>query len=114
VKGKRQRNLQGRAGRSDTPWKTGEVTWYGGRRKQRWIFSRTALWYPPGVLPVAIRYVLVADPEGKWRMEAFCCTDLEATPAQILEWVVMRWSLEVTFEESRTPLGLETQRQWSD
>jgi hypothetical protein len=62
---------------------------------------------------VAIRSVLVADPEGKWRLEAFCCTDLAASPAQILPWVVMRWSVEVTCEECRAPLGLETQRQWS-
>ena len=27
---------------------------------------------------------------------------------------MLRWSLVVTFEESRTPLGLEAQRQWSD
>jgi hypothetical protein len=26
----------------------------------------------------------------------------------------MRWGLEVTFEEARVHLGLETQRQWSD
>ncbi len=26
----------------------------------------------------------------------------------------MRWSVETTFEEARTHLGLETQRQWSD
>jgi hypothetical protein len=25
-----------------------------------------------------------------------------------------RWSLEVTFEESRAHLGIETQRQWAD
>jgi len=72
------------------------------------------LWYTPRQPPVAIRYVLVADPEGKLRMEAFFCTDLEATPEQILAWVVMRWSVEVTCEEGRTQLGLETQRQWSD
>jgi hypothetical protein len=47
-------------------------------------------------------------------MEAFFCTDLEATPVEILPWVVMRWSVEVTFEEVRAHLGLETQRQWSD
>ncbi len=27
---------------------------------------------------------------------------------------ISRWSLEVTFEESRAQLGIETQRQWSD
>ena len=113
LKGKRQRSLQGWAERSDTPWETVEVEWYGGKRKTLWLFSRIALWYTPRLPPVAIRYVLVADPERKLRMEAFCCTDLEATPEQILQWVVMRWSVEVTFEECRAHLGLETQRQWS-
>jgi hypothetical protein len=66
------------------------------------------------LLPVNIRYVLVCDPEGQLRMEAFFCTDLQAMPAQILAWVVMRWSVEVTFKEVRAHLGVETQRQWSD
>ena len=35
-------------------------------------------------------------------------------PAQILEWFVLRWQLEVTFQEVRAHLGVETQRQWSD
>ncbi len=34
--------------------------------------------------------------------------------AQIVEWFVLRWQLEVTFEEARAHLGIETQRQWSD
>ena len=33
---------------------------------------------------------------------------------QILEWFTRRWQIEVTFEEVRKHLGLETQRQWSD
>jgi len=114
TKGKRQRRLQGWAERSDTPWETVEVDWYSGQRKPLWVFSRTALWYTPRLPPVEIRYVLVADPEGKLRIEAFFCTNPEATPEQILPWVVMRWSVEVTFEEARAYLGLETQRQWSD
>jgi hypothetical protein len=113
LKGKRQRGLQGWAERSDTPWEPMEVEWYRGKRKTLWVFSRTALWYTPRLPPVGIRYVLVADPEGKLRMEAFFCTDLAASPAQILQWVIMRWSVEVTFEECRAHLGLETQRQWS-
>jgi hypothetical protein len=114
TKGRRQRSLQAWAERSDTPWEMVEVDWYGGQRKTLWVFSHTALWYTRRLPPVAIRYVLVADPEGKLRMEAFFCTDLGATPEQILPWVVMRWSVEVTFEEARAHLGLETQRQWSD
>ncbi len=114
LKGKRQRSLQAWAERSDTPWETVEVYWYGGRRKTLWVFSRTALWYTPRLPPVAIRYVLVGDPEGKLRMEAFFCTDVQATPVEILQWIVMRWSVEVTYEEVRAHLGFETQRQWSD
>jgi DDE superfamily endonuclease len=114
TKGTRQRSLQAWAERSDTPWETVEVAWYGGQPKTLWVFSRTALWYTPRMPPVAIRFVLVCDPEGKLRMEAFFCTDLQATPGEILQWVVRRWSVEVTFEEGRAHLGLETQRQWSD
>ena len=113
-KGKRQRSLQGWAARAATSWETVEVAWYRGERKTLWIFSRTALWYTPGWPPVAIREVVVADPAGQLRMAAFCCTDLQATPVQILPWVVMRWSVEVTFEEGRAHLGLATPRQWSD
>jgi hypothetical protein len=35
-------------------------------------------------------------------------------PLPIVEWFVMRWQVEVTFEETRRHLGVETQRQWSD
>lgn len=33
---------------------------------------------------------------------------------KIIEYFVLRWNIEVTFEESRAHLGVETQRQWSD
>ena len=33
---------------------------------------------------------------------------------QIVEWFVVRWQVEVTYEEARRHLGVETQRQWSD
>jgi hypothetical protein len=114
LQGKRQRRLQAWAERSDTPWETVEVDWYGGQRKQLWVFAHTALWYTPRLPPVAIRSGLVADPEGKLRMEACFCTDLQATPEQSLSWVVRRWSVEVTFAEARAPLGVQTQRQWAD
>lgn len=29
-------------------------------------------------------------------------------------WFVRRWTMEVTFEEARAHLGLETQHQWND
>jgi hypothetical protein len=113
TKGKRQRSLKIWAARSDTPWEMVDVDWYGGTRKRLDVFSRTALWYTSGCAPVAIRFVLVRDPEGKSPDAAFLCTDLQASPTQILTWVVMRWSVEVTFAEARAHLGLESQRQWS-
>jgi DDE superfamily endonuclease len=114
TKGARQRSLKIWAARSDTPWQETVVDWYRGKRKRLWVFSRTALWYTPGLAPVALRFVLVRDPEGKLSDAAFFCTDLHATPEQILHWVVMRWAVEVTFEEARAHLGVETQRQWAD
>lgn len=42
------------------------------------------------------------------------CTNQAAAPKQIVEWFIKRWQVEVTFEESRRHLGIETNRQWSD
>jgi hypothetical protein len=63
--------------------------------------------------PVPIRYVLIRDPLGKLAPQALLCTDLSADPVQIVSWFVLRWQLETTFQEVRTHLGVETQRQWS-
>jgi hypothetical protein len=63
---------------------------------------------------VAIRYVMARDPEGRQSDAAYFCTDERYEPDEILKYVVQRWSVEVTFEEARAHLGLETQRQWSD
>ena len=32
----------------------------------------------------------------------------------MLTWFVRRWTMEVTWEEARAHLGMETQRQWND
>ena len=61
---------------------------------------------------VPIRWVLVRDPEGKFDSQALLCTNQEIAPVQILEWFVRRWQIEVTFQEVRAHLGVETQRQW--
>lgn len=58
--------------------------------------------------------VLVRDPEGKLDPKAFLSTDLELDPITILRYFVRRWQIEVTFEEARRHLGMESQRQWSD
>lgn len=70
------------------------------------------LWYSPGERPLPVRWVLVSDPESN-KAEAFFSTDLELPPVQIIHWFILRWNIEVTFEETRAHLGIETQRQWS-
>jgi hypothetical protein len=63
---------------------------------------------------VPLRWVLIRDPQQQFATQALLCTDPGTAPDQILAWFVQRWQLEVTFEEARRHLGLETQRQWSD
>jgi hypothetical protein len=60
---------------------------------------------------------LGADPRPARRLlatQALLCTDLHADPERIVSWFVLRWKLEVTFQEVRRHLGVETQRQWSE
>jgi hypothetical protein len=88
--------------------------WYGEPDRPVEVLSETALWYHPGLAPVPIRWVLGRDPAGVFQTQALLCTDLDATPAQILAWFVLRWQVEVTFHEVRAHLGVGTQRHWSD
>jgi hypothetical protein len=113
-KGARQLSLKERLLDPQTAWHSLEVDWYGNQRRTLDIATGTNLWYTPGFDPLPIRWVLVRDPAGKFDPTAFLCTDLEADPRQILAWIIARWGLEVTFQEARLHLGLETQRQWSD
>ena len=88
--------------------------WYGGADRLVEACSGTALWHHPGLPVVPLRWVLVRDPLGEFRPQAFLCTDLGAAPGEILAWFVRRWATEVTFAEARRHLGIETQRQWSE
>ena len=88
--------------------------WYGEGRRYIEIATDTAVWYHSGLPALPIRWVLIRDPKGRFKPQALLCTDLEAKSKQIVEWFVMRWQLEVTLQEARAHLGVETQRQWSD
>lgn len=90
------------------------LNWYRETNRLIEITSGTAVWYHRGLPPLPIRWVLVRDPKGKFETRAILCTDLNQTPRQIVEWFLMRWQVEVTFQQVRAHLGVETQRQWSD
>jgi len=113
-KGKKQTSLLERIKDESIPWSLVVIDWYDGIKRELEIFSGISLWYTPGNNPVPIKWVVVRDPTGELRTEAFFATDLTASEQQILNWFVLRWNVEATFEEMRAHLGLETQRQWSD
>jgi hypothetical protein len=113
-KGDRQPTLVHRLSDPATIWETVTVRWYGGATRRVELASGTAVWYHSAKPVVPIRWVLIRDPEGKFAPQALLSTDQGARAQQIVEWFVMRWQLEVTFEEARAHLGVETQRQWSD
>jgi hypothetical protein len=113
-KGARQPTLALRLVDPATVWQSIPVAWYGGSQRTVELASETAVWYHNGLPPVAIRWVLIRDPQGQFDPQALLCTDQQASAQAILEWFVLRWQLEVTFHEVRAHLGVETQRQWSD
>ncbi len=101
-------------GRPDEDWTNSSVAWYDGTTRTVELTSQTAVWYHSGKPPVPTRWILIRDPLRQFDPQALLCTDLAVAPVQILEWFVLRWQLEVTFQEVRAHLGVETQRQWSD
>jgi hypothetical protein len=115
LKGKRLPNLATLLSDTQTVWQSVVLQhWYGNRERQLELCTGTAVWYHAGKPVVPIRWVLVRDPKGELDPQAFLCTNLAASPADILLWFRQRWQVEVTFEEVRAHMGVETQRQWSD
>jgi len=115
VKGKRLATLEKVLKERKTIWT--RVTlwhWYGERKRVVEIASGTAVWYHAGLPALPIRWLLIRDPKGKFKPQALLSTDLSVPAEKILKWFVMRWRVEVTFQEVRAHLGVETQRQWSD
>ncbi len=113
-KGRRLPTLAALLNADTTQWVEKTVPWYQGTMRPMQVASATAVWYHTGKPPVPIRWVLIRDPQGRYDPVALLCTNPTYEPAQIIEWFVARWSMEVTFEEARAHLGVETQRQWSD
>jgi hypothetical protein len=114
LKGKRLMNFKQMLFLENLPWKEVEVVGYSGIKRVVRYISATCMWGAEGSTPIPIRWVLVVDPTGKMDPMPLMSTDVLLTPEQMIELYVDRWSIEVTFEETREHLGVETQRQWSD
>jgi hypothetical protein len=113
-KGKRLPTLAAVLADKETEWELVTLRWYDGQEREMAITSQTAVWYHSGKPPVPIRWVLIRDPLGHYETVALLSTCVDLLPTQIVSWFVLRWQVEVTFEEARAHLGVESQRQWSD
>jgi hypothetical protein len=84
-------------------WTDLPVVLYGRAVRPR-TFTLDAVWY--GALRAQlIRIVVVRDPSGRRRDEAFLCTDVDRDAAFILLTYSRRWTLEVTFHDAKQHLG---------
>ncbi len=88
------------------------VNWYGGRSRRVEVVTGTGHWYQSGEGLVEILWVFVHDLTGTHRDEYFFTTDVRQTARQVIETFTGRWSIEVTFQEVRAYLGVETTRGW--
>lgn len=86
-------------------WQRQRLTLYG-KTVTPLVFHDTALWY--GALrDHPVRFVVVRDPRGRRRDEAFFCTDRTVSVGFLLETYAKRWALEVTFFDCKQSLGFE-------
>lgn len=86
-------------------WQSVSIAIYG-KQVTTQLFSFTALWYT-ALREHPVRIVVVRDPAGKRKDEAFFCTDPTVSPTCILETYARRWTLEVTFHDAKQCLGFE-------
>ena len=95
-------------------WSTSEILWYSGKMKKIEFLTGTSLWYGYGIRPVPIKWVLIREIKGSSDPVALFTLDLDSHAMNVVSEYISRWPIEVTFEEARRHLGMETQRQWSD
>lgn len=114
-KGERLSTLKKMLDDSSTTWEKIIIPqWYNHGQVQMLVATGTAIWYHSGMTPLSLRWVLIKDPLGKIKSKALLCTNLDLSIEQIINFYIRRWTVEVTFEETRAHLGVESQRQWSD
>lgn len=93
-----------------TQWHTATVNWYAeGERQIEWC-SGTGWWnrFRAGRSPLPLRWVISRDPRGERETRFYFATDQTLSGLDIVLAFMARWSAEVTFEESRAHLGIQT------
>jgi hypothetical protein len=87
------------------------VLWYGGGTRKVAILTGTGIWTNKR-RKVPVKWVFVRDMTGTHRDDYFYTTDLSFSAKEIIEIYTGRWSIETTFQEMRSYLGLESTRGW--
>jgi hypothetical protein len=95
----------------DSKARIATVAWYGGSTRRVALVTGAGLWRKNSRVSIHVRWVCVRDPRQRGKPLYLFSSDASMTPEQIVELYVTRWSLEVTFQESKAHLGLETPRQ---
>jgi len=114
-KGTRQTNLSYRFENNLLEFISTSLTWYKHEVIDIQYATGTALWHRDGVPPIPIRWFLVISPDKRFKPSYFTTTCFEGlNPQDLLQSYRHRWNCEVTFQDLRFSLGLETQRHWSD
>jgi hypothetical protein len=86
------------------------VVWYGGGTRRVEAATGVGHWYKGGHGLVPIRWVFVHDATGTHRDEYPFTTDGRMAADTVVGTYCGRWSIETTFQEARSALGLETTR----
>lgn len=105
VRGKRLPSAAQQASRKNAPWKKVVVTVYGRTVTVR-VLVIDALWYIATGSEVA-RLIVVRDFPGHEKDDVFVSTDPKLSARHSISSFSKRWSLEVTFHESKGKLGFE-------
>jgi hypothetical protein len=113
-KGKRLPTPQQVLDNDQTVWQRLKVLWYNRQEREVEVFTTQTLWFHYGLPAVPIRYLLIRDVAAKFAPQALLSTDVNLSAEQLLAFFMRRWQMETTFQQVRTHLGVETQRQWSD
>jgi hypothetical protein len=109
VKGRRRAKPQAAVARARRRRRL-KAGWYGGGTRRVEVVTGTGHWYKSGRGLVPVRWVFVHDCDGTHRGEYFFTTDPALKPQAIISHYTARWNIETTFQELRSPLGLESTR----
>lgn len=94
----------------ETAWETRKVHIYGRDVTVRFK-TWTAFWQSGGSTRL-LRCVVVWRPDGQYPYESFFSTNPNLTVEQLLEAYACRWSLEVTFHETKASIGVDHPQVW--